>query len=117
MIDSLSVQSSPKCPIYYPNDYETTMKIGSTTLLKLVEKEFIQDTMIIRQLCLTDTREALSKTILHFEYLPPIASNDEHENEHCLPTMLTHSLIDFIGQINKRRATTHHDRFITVHCG
>jgi len=109
--------SSPKCPIYYPNDYESTMKIGSTTLLKLVEKEFIQDTMIIRQFCLTDTREALSKTIFHFEYLPPIASNDEHENEHCLPTMLTNSLIDFIGHINKRRLSNHHDRFITVHCG
>lgn len=113
----LHLQSSPKCPIYYPNDYETTMKIGSTTLLKLIEKEFLQETMIIRQFSLTDTREALSKTIFHFEYLPPIATDDEYENEHCQPTGLTHSLFDFIGQINKRRPENAHHRFITVHCG
>jgi hypothetical protein len=93
------------------------MKIGSTTLLKLVQKEFIQEKLVIRELCLTDTREALSKTIVHFEYLLPISTNDDYENEHCIPTALTHSLFDFIGHINKRRPTTNHDRFITVHSG
>jgi hypothetical protein len=93
------------------------MKIGSTTLLKLVQKELIQDKMIIRELCLTDTREALSKIIYHYEYLLPICTNDEYENGHCIPTVLSHSLFDFIGHINKRQHTTNHDRYITVHCG
>ena len=93
------------------------MKIGSTTLLKLVQKELLQERMIIREFCLTDTREALSKSIYHFEYLPPLSSNDEYENEHSMPTMLTSSLFDFIGHINKRQHTSNHDRFITVHCG
>jgi len=93
------------------------MKIGSTTLLKLVQKEFIQEKMIIREFCLTDTREALSKTIHHFEYLLPISTNDEYENGQCIPTILTNSLFDFIGYINKRQHSTNHDRYITVHCG
>ncbi|CAF3582983.1 unnamed protein product [Adineta steineri] len=109
--------SSPKCPIYYPNDFDTTMKIGSTTLLKLVQKELIQEKIIIREFCLTDTREALSKTIYHFEYLLPISTNDEYENGQCIPTNLLSSLFDFIGYINKRQHTTNHDRYITVHCG
>ncbi|CAF1581861.1 unnamed protein product [Rotaria sp. Silwood1] len=109
--------SSPKCPIYYPNDFDTTMKIGSTTLLKLIQKELIQEKMIIREFCLTDTREALSKTIYHFEYLLPISTNDEFENGQCFPSILTNSLFDFIGYINKRQHTTNHDRYITVHCG
>ncbi|CAF1064624.1 unnamed protein product [Rotaria sordida] len=109
--------SSPKCPMYYPNDFDTTMKIGSTTLLKLIQKEFIQEKMIIREFCLTDTREALSKTIYHFEYLLPISTNDEFENGQCFPSILTNSLFDFIGYINKRQHTTNHDRYITVHCG
>ncbi|CAF2263567.1 unnamed protein product [Rotaria magnacalcarata] len=110
-------ESSPKCPLYYPNDYDTTMKIGSTTLLKLIQKELLQEKMIIREFCLTDTREALSKTIYHFEYLPPISTNDEFENGQCFPSILTNSLFDFIGYINKRQHTTNHDRYITVHCG
>ncbi|UJR31995.1 hypothetical protein I4U23_019465 [Adineta vaga] len=110
-------ESSPKCPIYYPNDFDTTMKIGSTTLLKLVNKELIQEKFIIREFCLTDTREAMSKTICHFEYLLPISTNDEYENGQCIPTILSNSLFDFIGHINKRQHTTNHDRFITVHCG
>ena len=93
------------------------MKIGSTTLLKLVQKELIQDKMTIREFCLTDTREALSKTIYHFEYLLPISTNDELENGQCFPTVLTSSLFDFIGHINKRQHAANHDRYITVHCG
>jgi hypothetical protein len=93
------------------------MKIGSTSLLKLVQKELIQEKIFIREFCLTDTREALSKTIYHFEYLLPICTNDEYENGQCIPTILTNSLFDFIGFINKRQHTTNHDRYITVHCG
>lgn len=93
------------------------MKIGSTTLLKLVQKEYIQEKMIIREFCLTDTREALSKTIYHYEYLFPISTNDDYENGQCIPTILNNSLFDFIGYINKRQRSTNHDRFITVHCG
>lgn len=93
------------------------MKIGSTTLLKLIQKELIQEKMIIREFCLTDTREALSKTIYHFEYLPPISTNDEFENGQSYPSILTNSLFDFIGYVNKRQRGTNHDRYITVHCG
>jgi hypothetical protein len=93
------------------------MKIGSTSLLKLVEKEIIQEKLIIRHFCLTDTREALSKTISHFEYLIPISTNDQDGNGQCIPTVLTHSLFDFIGLINKRPQTNNQDQYITVHCG
>jgi len=90
-----------------------TMKIGSTSLIKLISKDIIQEKMIIRELCLTDTREALAKTIYHFEYLLPISTNDEYDNDRCFPTLLTHTLFDFIGHINKRST----DRYVTVHCG
>ncbi len=85
------------------------MKISSTSLLKLIEKEMIQEKFIIRQFCLTDTRETLSKIIYHYEYLLPITTNDQE----CIPTVLTHSLFDFIGHINKRSERN----YITVHCG
>ena len=93
------------------------MKIGSTSLLKLVEKTIIQELFIIRQFCLTDTREALSKTIYQYEYLLPISTNDDYENKQCIPTILTSSLFDFIGHINKRPNISNQDRYITVHCG
>ncbi|CAF1375675.1 unnamed protein product [Rotaria sordida] len=111
------IESSTKCAIYYPNDIDTTMKIGTTSLLKLLEKEFIEDKYIIRQFCLTDTRESLSKTIYQYEYLVPICNNDEYENEQCIPTVLIHNLFDFIGHINKRLDKNNHNRYITVHCG
>ncbi len=93
------------------------MKIGSTSLLRLIEKEIIQEKFIIRQFCLTDTREALSKIIYQYEYLLPISTNDEYENRQCIPMVLTHSLFDFIGLINKRSNRSHQDRYITIHCG
>jgi hypothetical protein len=87
------------------------MKIGSTSLLKLLTKEVIQEKFILRQFCLTDTRETLSKIIYHYEYLLPISMNDEYD---CIPMTITHSLFDFIGQINKRSDI---NRSITIHCG
>ena len=88
------------------------MKISSTSLVKLLTKETIQDKFIIRQFCLTDTREAMSKIIYHYEYLLPISTNDEYENGQSIPTILTNSLFDFIGYINKRQHITNHDRYI-----
>jgi len=93
------------------------MKIGSTTLIKLIQKEYLQEKILLREFSLTDTREALSKTIYHFEYLQPISTNDEFDIQQCLPTILSNSLFDFIGYINKRQKTTNHDRLITIHCG
>jgi len=93
------------------------MKIGSTSLLKLIKKEIIQDKFIIRQFCLTDTRETLSKIIYHYEYLLPLSTNDEYENGQCIPTIIKHSLFDFIGHINKRPDINNQNRYITVHCG
>jgi hypothetical protein len=90
------------------------MKIGSTSLLKLIDKQIIQNKFIIRQFSLIDTREALSKIIYHYEYLIPISTNDEYENGQCIPTLLTHSLFDFIGHINRRSDI---NRYITIHCG
>jgi hypothetical protein len=89
------------------------MKIGSTSLLKLIKKEIIQEKFIIRQFCLTDTRETLSKIIYHYEYLLPISTNDEYEYGQCIPTILTHHFFEFIGYINKRLE----NRYITIHCG
>ncbi|CAF3984653.1 unnamed protein product [Rotaria sp. Silwood1] len=109
--------SSSKCAIYYPNDVDTTMKISTNILLKLIEKEIIEDKYIIRQFTLTDIREALSKTIYHYEYLIPICNNDEYENEQCIPMVLVNNLLDFIGHINKRLDKSNHNRYITVHCG
>jgi hypothetical protein len=86
------------------------MKISSTSLLQLIEKEIIQGIFIIRQFCLTDTRETLSKTIYHYEYLLPMTTNDDRE---CIPTILSHSLFDFIGHINKQSDRNH----VTIHCG
>ncbi|UJR14734.1 hypothetical protein I4U23_001726 [Adineta vaga] len=108
---------SPKCANYYPQDLNSTMKISSTSLLKLVNEEIIQEKFISRQFCLTDTREALSKTIFHYEYLSPISTNDQHTNGQCIPIELTHYFFDFIGQINKRSTTPNQTRYITVHCG
>ncbi|CAF2805874.1 unnamed protein product [Rotaria sp. Silwood2] len=112
-----TIESSSKCAIYYPNDIDCTMKISTTILLKLVENEIIEEKYIIRQFCLTDTRESLSKIIYHYEYLIPICNNDEYENEQCIPTVLIHSLFDFIGHINKQLDRSNHNRYITVHCG
>ncbi|CAF0809474.1 unnamed protein product [Adineta steineri] len=112
------IESSPKCAIYYPNDIDTTMKISSTSLLKLIGKEIIQEKFIVRQFCLADTRETLSKIIYHYEYLLPISTNDEYENgQSCIPSTLTHSLFDFIGYINKQSNISNQTRYITVHCG
>ena len=87
------------------------MKISSTTLLKLLTKETVEDKFIIRQFYLTDTRETLSKIIYHYEYLLPLSTNDEHENGECIPTILNHSLFDFIGHIKNQ------NRSMTIHCG
>jgi protein tyrosine phosphatase len=84
------------------------MKISSTSLLKLLRKEIIDDKFIIRQFYLTDTRETLSKIIDHYEYLPPLSTNDEYE---CIPTILTHCLFDFIGHIKNQ------NRPMIIHCG
>ncbi|CAF0818956.1 unnamed protein product [Adineta ricciae] len=111
-------QSSPKCADYYPDDdINSTMKIGSTSLLKLIDKEIVQEKFISRRFCLIDTRETLSKTIFHYEYLSPLTTNDLCADGQCIPTGLTHHFFDFIGQINKRSNTTNRARYIAVHCG
>ena len=51
-----------------------------------------------------------------YEYLLPISTNDEFENGQCFPTILTNSLFDFIGHINKRPDRNNQNRYITVHC-
>ena len=93
------------------------MKIGSTILLKLVDMERVLDKFIIRQFCLMDTRENLSKIIYQYEYLLPICNNDEYESEQCIPTVFTHNLLDFIVHLNQRSYRNNQQRYITVHCG
>ena len=90
------------------------MKISSTSLLKLLSKENFQEKFILRQFYLTDTRETLAKIIYHYEYLLPLTTNDQFEAKESIPTSLTHSLFDFIGQINKK---FDRNSFITIHCG
>ncbi|CAM2720785.1 unnamed protein product [Rotaria socialis] len=107
----------PPCPIYYPNDVDTSMKISSTILLKLIEKQIIDEKYIIRQFCLTDARECESKTIYQYEYLLPLCNNDEYENEQCTPTVLVQNLFDFMGYVSKRSNQNNQNRYITVHCG
>ncbi|CAF0843224.1 unnamed protein product [Didymodactylos carnosus] len=104
------------CPIYYPDELGSTMKIGSTTLIKLVHKEILGSKMILREIDLTDTREALSKTIYHFEYLIQITNNDNIQT--CTPTTLNdiNNLFDFIGQVRKQHRLCG-EKYITVHCG
>jgi predicted protein tyrosine phosphatase len=87
------------------------MKISSTSLLKLLEKEIIENKFIIRKFYLTDTRETLSKIIYHYEYLLPLSTNDEYDNEQCIPTILTHNLFDFIGHMKNQNRT------MVIHCG
>lgn len=87
------------------------MKISSTSLLKLLRKEIVEERYIVRQFYLTDTRETLSKMIYHYEYLLPISTNDEYEHGECIPTILTHSLFDFIGRIKNQNQP------MTIHCG
>jgi hypothetical protein len=105
------IEIQPSCAVYYPNDIDIIMKISSTCLLKLLTKEIIQDKYIIRQFCLTDTRENLSKIIYHYEYLIPITTNDDYETEQCIPTILTSTFFDFISYI------INHNQYITIHCG
>ena len=93
------------------------MKIGSTSLLKLIDKEIVQEKFVSRRFCLIDTRETLSKTIFHYEYLPPLTTNDLCADGQCIPTGVTHHFYDFIGQINKRSNTMNRARYIAVHCG
>lgn len=93
------------------------MKIGSNSLLNLIEKELIEDKYIIRQFRLTDTRESLSKIIYQYEYLLPICNNDEYDNEQCTPTVFIQNLFDFINYLSKQSPTTNQSRYITVHCG
>jgi protein tyrosine phosphatase len=83
------------------------MKISSTSLVKLLTKEIIENKFIIREFYLTDTRETLSKIIYHYEYLLPLTMDDEQ----CIPTILTHSLFDFIGHIKDQ------NRPMVIHCG
>ena len=105
------LQSSPACANYYPNELDRMMKISSTSLIKLLRKETFDDKYILRQFYLTDTRDTLSKTIYHYEYLIPITTNDQYETEQCLPTNCKHSLFDFIGRIEND------NRPIIVHGG
>ncbi|CAF0883631.1 unnamed protein product [Didymodactylos carnosus] len=106
----------PSCPIYYPDELGVTMKIGSTTLIKLVHKEILESKMILREINLTDTREALAKTIYHFEYLIQITNNDNSQT--CIPTTLNgiNNLFDFIGQVRKQQRLCG-EKYIIVHCG
>lgn len=102
------IESKPKCTSYYPNDIDSIIKIGSTSLLKLLTKEIIDKTYIIRQFSLIDTRENFSKIIYHYEYLLPITIDD---NTQCIPTKITQNLFEFINQISNQ------NYHITIHCG
>ena len=105
------LQSSVVCANYYPNEIDRMMKISSTSLIKLLRKEIFEEKYILRQFYLTDTRETLSKIISHYEYLIPISTNDQYENDQCLPTNLKQSLFDFIGRVDNQ------NRPIIIHCG
>lgn len=113
----LERDTSAPCAAYYPLEVDSTMRIGATGLVQLLDEEINTDKFVIRRFYLTDTREALSKTVYHYEYLPPISTNDAFENGLCIPSVFTHHLFEFIGQISKRSSGTNQPRLVAVHCG
>ena len=96
--------------MYYPNDVDATIHIGSIGTVTLVKREAIDEKIVFRQLSLTEKRENRSKTIDHFEYLLPISDNDNCETDTIQPTTFHHNLFDLIAHIN-------HERYITIHGG
>ena len=93
------------------------MHIGTTMSLKLIEKEYLQEKIVRRQLCLVDSREDRSKVITHLEYLLPISTNDEYEHGQCTPTVFTKHLLDFINQVVKCKSQLSQCRYTAIHCG
>jgi hypothetical protein len=96
--------------VYYPNDVDVAMHIGSIGTVTLVKKETIDEKIVFRQLSLIDKRENRSKIIDHFEYLLPISDNDNCATDSIQPIVFNHNLFDLISHIN-------HDRYITIHGG